>query len=330
MTREIWVYVTVLVIITFLFALSVHAFAAPYIPAPLLTATPSGHVANEAEIIAAQAEWAQSGHSDTYDNGMGANTTCARCKSPTNWDPTQDIAQQEALDCYACKRIAGAPRPELSSGTPIDENDWQDIRCEVCHIPAGDSYYTGVAFWNQATGEYQEVNSVMELCAHCHEGQHGFEVIEEQRTSPAHTNMECTECHGAHGTPSSCQDCHDPTIGVGAADHARHPNVNCTACHDAGGLSVWYEADPASPHYGEYITRRFAHALTSWPSHNLQLETRCERCHHPLGEYGEYQVIVASKVSCSACHPNGAVMFWCTYFSRNPNPNPSIVPEMLP
>jgi hypothetical protein len=330
MTRERLVYVTVLVIISFFLAISVHAFAAPSLPAPLPTAVPSGHIASGAELMAAQAEWAQSAHSDTFDNGMGANTTCASCKSPTNWDPTQDLAQQEALDCYSCKRVPGAPRPELTAGTPVDESDWQDIRCEICHIPVGDSYYTGIAFWDQATGEYQEVDSVMELCAHCHEGQHGFEVVEEQRVSPAHTNMECTKCHGAHGNPSSCQDCHDPTIGKGAADHARHPNVNCTACHDAGGLSVWYDDDPSSPHYGEYITRRFAHTLTSWPSHNLQLDTRCERCHHPVGEYGEYQSIVASEVSCSACHPNGAVIFWCTYFSRNANPNPEVVPETLP
>ncbi|MEW6717353.1 MAG: hypothetical protein AB1345_07615 [Chloroflexota bacterium] len=327
MRNERRAYIAVILILVVLFVLAVRASAAPPISAPLFPITPTGQIATEAELTIARDEWAQSAHADTYDNGMGANTTCARCKSPLNWDPSQDIAQQEALDCNACKRIPGAPRPELLSGVAVSEFEWQNIGCEVCHIPAGDSYYTGIAFWDQASGQYQEVGSVMELCAHCHEGQHGFKVIEEQMLSKVHVNMQCTECHGTHGAPSTCTDCHDPTTGRGASDHARHLNVNCTACHDAGGLSIWLETDPQSPHLGEYITRRFAHTLTSWPSHNLQLESRCERCHHPLGEY---QVIVASEVSCSACHPNGAVIFWCEFFPRNSNPNPSIVPEVIP
>lgn len=280
-------------------------------------ATPEGPIATDDALAAARAEWAQSAHAETYDNGMGANTTCASCKSPQNWDPSQEVAQQQALDCGSCKRVPGSPRPELDSGVAVPEQAWFGIPCEICHIPAGDSYYTGLAFWNQAFGHYETVETAGELCAHCHEGQHGFEVVEEQEAARVHTSMDCVDCHGAHGSPSACEDCHDPTSGPGALEHARHQTVNCTACHDAGKLSVWYDRDPQSKHYEEYITRRFAHTLTSWPSHNLQTQTVCQRCHHPQGQF---RAILASKISCVACHPDGAVLIWCENFPRDFNP----------
>lgn len=313
-----WLWFATVLFISGLLLFSLLFSATQSLGAPLPNATPGGQIATEVELAIAGAEWALSAHADTFDNGMGADTTCARCKSPFNWDPSQNLAQQEALDCGSCKRIPGAARPNLASGSIVKQTDWQNIACNVCHIPVGESYYTGIAFWNQAAGSYQAIEDTMELCGQCHEGQHGFEVVEEQETSQVHTDMQCTDCHGAHGSPSACQDCHDPTLGPGAVEHLRHGMVNCTACHDAGNLSIWYESDLSSPHYGEYITRRFAHTLTSWPSHNLQLQTRCERCHHPQGEYG---AVVASNVSCTTCHPDGAALFWCENFPRNLDPN---------
>lgn len=314
MSRVNWMWFAIGLTVLSLLAISFQALQPPASLFLIATATPAGRIATEAELADAYADWVQSAHADTYDKGLGANTTCARCKSPFNWDPFQSAAQEEALDCAACKRVPGAPRPKLTSGVVVDQADWQNIPCNGCHEPVGESYYVVAAFWNQATGTYEEVEDSTELCAHCHEGQHGFEVIAERQASQAHTGMKCTDCHGAHGSPSTCQDCHDPADGAGAAEHTRHPTVNCTACHDAGNLSIWYESDPSSPHTGEYITRRFAHDLTSWPSHNLQVQTRCERCHHPQGEY---QSILAEEVSCLACHPDGAVIFWCENFPRN-------------
>ena len=324
MKNQRWFFLILFGLTISVFAFVVHAKETSLEPTPLPQATPSGLIATNAELVIAQLEWAQSAHADTYDNGMGANTTCARCKSPLNWDPTQDRAQQEALNCSSCKRIPGAPRPELPSGVRVDENNWQDIRCEVCHIPANDSYYTEVSFWDQAQGQYVSVESVDELCARCHEGQHGFEVVEEQEATLVHSSMGCTECHGAHGSRSSCLDCHNPALGAGAPEHVRHLSVNCSACHDAGGLSVWYETDPASPHYGEYITRRFAHNLTSWPSHNLQREVECRRCHHPKDVYSP---ATAPEIGCQDCHPEGASLFWCVNFIRNLDPNSNVLDE---
>ena len=213
------------------------------------------------------------------------------------------------------------PLAELLGGEEVLQNEWKNIGCEICHQPIGDSYRTGISFWDQAGRRYEPVESVGELCAKCHEGQHGFEVVEEQQESPAHNQWECTLCHGAHGAPSACIDCHDLDTASGKVEHEQHPSVNCTACHDHGGLSIWLDAEPASENYGEYIPRKFAHTLTSWPSHNLAKEVDCLRCHHPPS--GGEKPVVAKTVSCLACHPEGGVLFWCAYFTRNPDPNPT-------
>jgi hypothetical protein len=312
---------TIILFVVGLLVFIVAFSATPILASPDPAPTPSGRIATLQELAVAQSEWENSGHAETFDRGLGANTTCARCKSPMNWDPTQNLAAQEALDCGACKRIPGAPRPELETGVPVPATEWIGIPCDVCHIPAGDSYYVEIAFWNQEIGQYELLANSFELCSKCHEGQHGFEVVEEQLASAAHNKWDCTRCHGVHGDPSNCTDCHDPQSGVGSFEHARHPSVNCTGCHDNGGLSLWYDLEPQSGHYGEYITRRFAHTLTSWPSHNLSRQVVCERCHHPLGNE---DAAVVPYLSCEACHEheNGAVWIWCIYFERDSSPFP--------
>lgn len=324
-------YALILAVIVGLFLLAGQLSAnARFTPATFDSDLPSlDDVATPEELAKARAEWLLSEHAQTYDDGIGANTTCARCKSPRNWDPTQDIAAQEALNCSACKRIPGAPRPDLASGIPVALDDWEHIGCDICHIPVGESFTRGIVFWNQASAQYEPVASVMELCQHCHEGRHGFQVIEEQEASPAHQGWECTRCHGTHGDPErvTCEGCHDPMQGSkeGVEAHESHLTLNCTACHDAGQLSIWYDDDEGSNHYGEYIPVRFAHALTSWPSHNLQLEVTCERCHHPRTQW---QGAVAAEVGCEACHEEGAVLFWCVteFMPRDPDPNAGLLP----
>jgi hypothetical protein len=306
-----------LVIICFGLLISARGiFAAPPSQSLAPLPSPSARVASAAELDAAEAEWIQSAHAETYDAGQGANTTCARCKSPLNWEPDVQAAQA-ALDCGACKRVPGAPRPDLEQGVPVPESEWRNITCDICHEPVGDSYLTSLAFWNNELQQYEAAPDVTALCARCHEGRHGFQVVEEQEVSLAHTGWECTACHGAHGAPSACTDCHDPTQGAGSSDHLLHPQVNCTACHDAGELTIWLDTEPASRHYATYVPERLAHALTSWPSHNLQLKVRCERCHHPQDDQ---QGTVAQNTSCSACHPDGAVLFWCPKLPRDADP----------
>lgn len=295
--------------------------------APASTSTPAPTIvhrpATAAELESARALWKQSAHADTYDNGMGANTTCARCKSPQNWDPAAPAAE-EALNCASCKREAGLPRPDLMAGIPVSQVDWHNIACEICHEPVGDSYYIAVTFWNNKLQTYEPVTDTTELCARCHEGRHGFEVMSEQTISTTHQGWSCIQCHGAHGQPVTCQDCHDPATGDGAAEHERHIEVNCTACHDAGHLGLWQETDTTSRHFGEIIPVRFAHTLTSWPSHNLQRSVACQRCHHPRGAK---LPALAAEVACDQCHVNGAVLNWCANFERDGDPNVILAPQ---
>jgi hypothetical protein len=318
MDQARWAYALVVFILLGLLSAVGFTSAQSSYSEPIPQTTPSGRIATPEELAQAYSEWENSGHADTFDNGMGANTTCSRCKSPKNWDPSQDVAAMEALDCGACKRVPGAPRPELLTGVPVSEKDWQDIQCDICHIPVGESYTVDIAYWDQSTGTYQPVADVLELCAKCHEGQHGFEVVEEQVASTAHAAWDCTVCHGPHGAPSDCQDCHDPSTGSGAYEHRRHSTVNCTACHDAGHLSIWKESNPNSAHFGEVIPIRFAHTLTAWPSHNLSTEVLCERCHHPTTTG---RAAVDPDTPCEACHPGGAMWVWCDLYPRDMDPN---------
>ncbi len=313
-----------LILVTLLALLAAAGSAGASNPgsAPPAATPTAGHVASSSELLQARLEWEASAHASTYDQGMGANTTCAHCKSPRNWDALA-LAAQQALDCGSCKRAPGMSRPELTGGVAIPTKEWQNIGCEICHQPVGDSFSTAVSYWDNSTRTYQPVRDSTELCAHCHEGQHGFQVIEEQTVSAVHQGWACTRCHGPHGAPASCTDCHNPTSGRGAVEHARHPRVDCTACHDAGGLSIALESNPtsrlAARHQGSYMTVRFAHTLTSWPSHNLQVRVDCRRCHHPQGQT---RAILADGVACdnAACHPSGAALDWCPIFPRDQAP----------
>ena len=308
------------------------ASAATATPAPV-----AARVATRGELAAAQAVWAVSRHANTYDTGLGANTTCASCKSPQNWDPAAIAAQEAAHDCASCKREPGKPRPELAGGVPVPQSEWQSIGCDVCHEPVGNSYSTAISFWNQQSGAYEPVENSTELCGKCHEGSHGFEVIWEQANSPAHRGWDCTRCHGSHGSPVTCADCHDMTIGRGAQAHAQHPEkmVNCTACHDAAGLGIWQDPNAGSRHYGTYAPQRFGHALRSWPSHDIQAAVDCRRCHHPQGDVmpkpqamgaaprqAVVRPAVVSQTLCDnrGCHPGGATFEWCPIFPRDPTP----------
>ncbi len=331
MVRNGWIFLVAFIALVSLLLSLKFPTQAQVMPSP--TPPAITRAASPAELAEVQAAWIKSKHAETFDQGMGANTTCARCKSPFNYDPTRDTAAQLALDCNSCKRIPGQPRPELSEGVAVAETDWQNISCEVCHIPVGDSFDVGISFWNQSMGAYEAVETPSELCSHCHEGQHGFEVVEEQRASLVHQSLGCTDCHGYHGEPSACTDCHDPTTGAGAPEHTRHENTNCTACHDAGGLSIWNDEDPDSKHYQQTITRRFAHTLTSWPSHNLSRQVDCKRCHHPGSSASSERAAIAVETPCDACHQHdeGAVLLWCLFFERNPDPKQSLtIPEVHP
>ncbi len=318
MRLDLFIRLTISFILFCVFVSVQIVITVPSGASPMLQSTPTARVATADEVRVAQTQWSFSRHANTYDNGQGANTTCAQCKSPRNWDP-DSVAALAAEDCSACKREPGQPRPELTKGVPVSKDAWKNITCDVCHQPAGDSYSMALSYWNQSQQRYEAMSTSTELCAECHVKQHGFDVIWEQAVSPAHAGWECTRCHGSHNTPVKCTACHDPTIGRGATTHAQHSTVDCTACHDAGGLPIWQDPYPDSRSYQKYMPQRVAHALRSWTSHNLQTTADCRRCHHPQGDR---QITLAFNIRCDnqSCHPNGASFNWCPVIPRDNTP----------
>ncbi len=319
MNRYLWtVFAVALIGAIALGATSIVAAAPPLLAPPTPTPRPiaTPHVATPEELVLAQKQMARTRHANTFDQGLGANTTCALCKAPRNYDANA-LASLAAEDCAACKREPGTPRPDLANGVAVAQPDWKSITCDVCHQPVGNSYSTALSFWNAEQGRYEPMSDSTQLCAKCHSDQHGFGVIFEQSVSPAHKGWDCSRCHGSHNAPVKCTDCHDPTQGKGASAHALHTNVDCTACHDAGQADIWQDPNPESRFYQQYMPERMAHALRSWPSHNIQAASDCRRCHHPQGTL---QTTVAENVRCdnSSCHPNGASLNWCPVVPRNP------------
>jgi hypothetical protein len=92
----------------------VSATRPPAAPTPQPTLIP--HVATADELQAAQAQWARSRHANTYDNGQGANTTCASCKSPRNWDPRSGCCSSGR----ACVCMSGGSAQRVELQQPPD------------------------------------------------------------------------------------------------------------------------------------------------------------------------------------------------------------------
>ena len=196
--------------------------------------------------------------------------------------------------------------------------DWMNIGCSICHQPIGDSYATGISYWDQASRSYVAVENISELCAKCHEGSHGFEVTEEQEASIAHNHWQCNQCHGNHGAPSACTDCHDPQAVSGAAEHAQHPSVNCTACHDAGSLVIWQEEIRLHPIFP--ITFPYVLHMPSLPG----LHTTCPKrsiAHVVITPKIRTHQFWFRKLVARLVMSEGASLFWCEFFNRDEDPN---------
>jgi len=120
-------------------------------------------------------QWEESAHGNSYDNGSGANTYCASCKSPM-------VA------------VPGAERP----GVPIDQAVWQDVTCSACHPPHDlrVQWGTPIGTYDVANAEWSPVYDSNELCVFCHTGSHhardfkgfGQSMYDKQ-------GVKCNDCH---------------------------------------------------------------------------------------------------------------------------------------
>lgn len=121
-------------------------------------------------------QWNTSEHGNSYDEGSGANTYCARCKAPLNADP---------LATYRNNKLI-----------PVEE--WKDVTCSACHPPHDKrvEWGTPIGIYNISTQDWTPVYNPNELCVNCHTGSnhakdfHGFgQAMYDKK------EVQCNDCH---------------------------------------------------------------------------------------------------------------------------------------
>jgi hypothetical protein len=228
-------------------------------------------------------------------------------------------------NCVSCKfEFEASPRIAKGNSLVTREN-WQSIRCDVCHAVSKGIASSEIAWWDQATGEYEAVASSTALCEKCHAD---TEVLRHRRDlgNAAHAGFRCTNCHDAHSTTTSCTQagCHTdigqaagqatppatPSVGhqagsqgfcggpqchasaTAAAQGTRlmhdgiHAVVTCVACHDASGLEVGPLEDGSA-----WVTWRKTELLgrennEPYQSHAITRQVDCLRCHNAGNPWG--------------------------------------------
>jgi hypothetical protein len=123
-------------------------------------------------------QWSTSQHANSYDDGAGSNTYCARCKSPFNADP---------LATY-------------SDNVPVPAELWKDVTCSACHPPHDlrVEWDTPIGTYDITTGEWAPVYDPDELCVYCHTGSHHARSFKAfGKTMFEKKGVHCNECHMA-------------------------------------------------------------------------------------------------------------------------------------
>lgn len=278
----------------------VEPTAVPPTPTPEPTALPDQSTINTA--------WAASPHGNTYGEGKGPNTWCARCHSPQNWDPKSFIGPPPS--CFSCKFPTDAEMRHAEGNPFIAEEDWVGIPCETCHVMENGVATQGISWLNPISKTYEAVQTPNELCEKCHVTTVGTGNPPRSAVShkidlggPAHLNYAgfiddekpptyCSDCHDPHTQqPKQCQDCHE----IDEATHAKGRYaamadvVSCMACHDASGAEVGPNPDEAAG--GVWTTLkteegRTGPTTTAIVSHSILWDVACDRCHFSENPWG--------------------------------------------
>jgi hypothetical protein len=232
---------------------------------------------SEPDPAAIEAAWLSSPHADAFVLDVaGNNNTCARCHAPVNWLPSMDDLPES---CFTCKFELEDPPPYIS------ENDWVDIPCYTCHEKDKKENIQPEIAWLEiaAIEEYAKVDNSTELCQKCHNEvdlpDHAMSLL-----GGAHAEFECTGCHNAHDTTTSCGavGCHEDVVEPAepiAGHDEDHQMVSCEACHDADGLDVGPSEDEGVWTTFILVPSGEAEIPVAYTSHNTILEAPCERCH---------------------------------------------------
>lgn len=247
-----------------------------------VTAPTDAQEESESDPAAIEAAWRSSAHAATFVvDAAGQNNSCAQCHAPINWLPSMDTLPES---CFVCKFELEDPPPY------IPEAAWVHIPCKVCHrLDRDDNVQPEIAWLDIAPlDEYIDVSSPTELCLKCHAPsdvpQHGkIELVS------AHADYECIGCHDAHTATATCvsEACHSDVIQPATpipGHDADHQTVACVACHDASGMQVG--PDEESGLWTTYAIGPADAEPFAFPSHDIVLESSCDRCHYVDNPWG--------------------------------------------
>lgn len=238
---------------------------------------------NEEEIQEAiQIMWEDSPHAAAFVvDTSNENNRCAKCHSPIDWQPTLDDLPES---CFSCKFELEDPEPYIA------EQEWQNIPCMVCHEVGRKDKVAPEYQWLEIAQleEYASVSSTTELCQKCHLVE-GFSDHGGIQHLGVHQDMTCTACHDAHSTQAACLDsgCHEGTMESDIPGHTdEHTNLTCAACHDASGMDLGFRENDGMFSTLATISTAEDESTFFFSSHNLQLESACDRCHFAGNPYG--------------------------------------------
>jgi len=236
----------------------------------------------ESDPAAIEAAWQSSEHAKSFVvDAAGQNNSCAQCHAPVNWLPSMDTLPES---CFVCKFELEDPPPY------IPEDSWDHISCKVCHpIDRDDNIQPEIAWLEiPVLEEYADVASPTELCLKCH-GPVDIPLHGKIELVSAHADYQCTDCHQAHQATATCvsEACHsdviDPVEPIPGHD-ADHQSVMCVACHDGSGMQVG--PDEESGLWNTFALGSTDAETFAFASHNIVLESNCDRCHYVDNPWG--------------------------------------------
>jgi hypothetical protein len=224
-----------------------------------------------------QDRWLDSPHASTFvvaDDGT--NAECVVCHAPTEFLPSMDDIPPSCYSAPGC-HFEVEEMPELTI-----EAEWQSIQCKTCHAVDRDGTIQPEYAWLEvaAIDQYADVASTTELCEKCHTdyAAPGHAAI---TLGGVHEDNVCTDCHEAHNPTVSCSTggCHESADTFEGHDDD-HPNVACVACHDAGEMEVG-PVDGDDNTWTTFTTITVDEEANTFPhpSHHIQQEVNCDRCH---------------------------------------------------
>jgi hypothetical protein len=230
-TISVCIYLGIAVFCSACQGISVVKTPTPTILPPTSTLT----IAQQQPVI--WSAWTSGPHGSGYDLGKGPNTYCARCHSPTNWDPSAKI--DPPPNCVSCK-FPHEDTVRIAEGNPlIPEEEWTGINCTTCHIAEKEVPIPGISWFDNATGYNETVTTSTELCEKCHRDTQDlrYKVVQDDSSHPGYT---CTSCHDPHTTYASCGSfgCHGDIVSVITTYSPFHVDVSdnqtCLVCHPKG------------------------------------------------------------------------------------------------